>query len=154
MSVWLGYGLLSNCWVIYQSTIPINVPQTDGDSPRGRTTLSAVPASVSVTIFPPYITESVWPVYHPVSFSFLPLPSPQSLSPFLLPSLLPSSPQHLHRTLCPGQPLIIFTHQNVDQLHFMRIENHKFCSAWTAPRLKSCFSLFRSHLRSLAKLTH
>ncbi|CAB1459735.1 unnamed protein product [Pleuronectes platessa] len=28
----------------------------------------------------------------------------------------------LHRTLCPGQPLITFTHQNVEQLHFMQIE--------------------------------
>lgn len=61
-------------------------------------------------------------------FSTLPISFPASLPP------LPSSPQHLHRTLCPGQPLIIFTHQNVDQLHFMRIGNHKFCSAWPAPR--------------------
>lgn len=101
--------------------------------------------------FSPYIMASVWPIDHPVSFSFshslfqaphLRSSLPPSLARSLAP--LPSSPQHLHRTLCPGQPLIIFTHQNVDQLHFMRIENHKFCSAWTAPRLESCFTLFTS----------
>lgn len=100
------------------------------------------PVAVSFSVLAPCITESVWPVYHPVSFSFCHSLFPQSLSPFLPPLLLPSSPQHLHRTLCPGQPPIIFTHQNVDELHFMRIENHKFCSAWTAPSRKSCFSPF------------
>lgn len=88
-----------------------------------------MPLLASVSFFPPYIMVSVWPVYHLVTFFFLPLPFPRSPSPFLLPSLLPSSPQHLHRTVCPGQPLIIFTHQYVDQLHFMRIEKPQvlFC---------------------------
>lgn len=74
-----------------------------------------------------------------LAFSSTPFPFQQSLSPSL-----PPSPQHLHRTLCPGQPLIIFAHQNVDQLHFMRTENHRFDSGWTAPRLDSCFSGFTS----------
>lgn len=97
-------------------------------------------ASFSPSNFSLYIIVSVWPIYHPVSFS-------RSATPFLtlplsVPHSPPFSPQHLHHTLCPGQPLIIFTHQNVDQLHFMWIENHKFCSAWTAPRLESSFRLF------------
>lgn len=96
---------------------------------RSKTRPEAAAASSSQHLQPLTSRESVWPVDSPcvLFLSATPFCHNPSLL-FLLPSLLPSSPQHLHRTLCPSQPLIIFTHQNVDQLHFMRIQNHKFCS--------------------------